>query len=79
MSWHDALITIEQAAIWATIGGIVAHIAIRKPLRTILHWLIVQAIHQAQIADSLDTQTDGGFTDLINAVKNNQPPPARHR
>ena len=75
MSWHEALLTGEQALIWTLVGGAVARLLVRKPFRTALHWLIVQAVHQAQIADSLKTDTDGGLKDLIDAIEHSEPAP----
>ena len=64
MTWHAVLVTAEQAAIWTTVAGVVA---------TLLAW-----VHRGplrRIADRLDTQTPGGLTDVVQAIRDAAPPP----
>lgn len=65
----------ETAAVWATVGGVIARVIVWHPLRKLIALVTVAR----EIADRLDTRTDGGLQDLVTAIQQNSPPPSPRR
>ena len=64
MTWHAALLTAEQAAIWSAVAGAVATVFAllhRRPLKRLL--------------TLLDTSSAGGLGDVVEAIKDSEPIP----
>lgn len=68
MSWHAALLTAEQAAIWSAVAGVVATafaLVHRRPLK--------------QLLGLLSTDTPGGLGDVVHAIEDTGPAPEMPR
>jgi hypothetical protein len=62
-----------DAAVWCSVAGLIASVFAWRPLHRLFGLLHQHAEDQRQIADLLNTDTEGGITEVVDAIRDASP------